>query len=53
MKTTIITPFGLFEYIRTSFGLCNAGQTFQRFMDEAARGLEGVFFLRGRYFSGQ
>ena len=43
MKTTIITPFGLFEYIRIPFGLRNAGQTFQRFMDEVVRGLEGVF----------
>ena len=42
-KTAIITPFGLFEYIRTPFGLRNAGQTFQRFMDEVVRGLEGVF----------
>ena len=43
MKTAIITPFGLFEYIRTPFGLRNDGQTFQRFMDEVVHGLEGVF----------
>ena len=43
MKTAIITPFGLFEYIRTPFRLHNAGQTFQRFMDGVVRGLEGVF----------
>ena len=43
MKTAIITPFGLFEYIRTPFGLRNAGQAFQRFMDEVVCGLEGVF----------
>ena len=43
IKTTIIMPFGLFEYIRTPFGLRNVGQTFQRFMDEVVRGLEGVF----------
>ncbi|GFV94619.1 hypothetical protein TNCV_3826861 [Trichonephila clavipes] len=27
------TPFGLFEFPFTSFGLRNAGQTFQRFID--------------------
>ncbi|QQP55229.1 Putative gag-pol polyprotein [Caligus rogercresseyi] len=42
-KTEIITPFGLFEYVRMPFGLRNVGQTFQRFMDEVTRGLEGVF----------
>ena len=43
MKTAFITPFGFFEYIRTPFGFRNAGQTFQRFMDEVVRSLEGVF----------
>jgi hypothetical protein len=32
-KTAIITPFGLFKYLLTSFGLSNAAQTFQRMMD--------------------
>ncbi|KRZ64132.1 Retrovirus-related Pol polyprotein from transposon, partial [Trichinella sp. T8] len=38
-KTAITTPFGLFEYVRMPFGLRNAAQTFQRFMDEVTRGL--------------
>lgn len=39
-KTTIITPFGLFEFPVMTFGLRNAAQTFQRFIDEVVRGLD-------------
>lgn len=42
-KTAITTPFGLFEFPRMSFGLRNAAQTFQRFMDEILRGLDFAF----------
>jgi hypothetical protein len=42
-KTAIITPFGFFEYLFTSFGLSNTTQSFQRMMDRTTDGLEGVF----------
>lgn len=37
-KTAIITPFGMFEYMRMPFGLRNAAQTFQRFIDQVLHG---------------
>ena len=42
-KTAATTPFGLFNFTRTPFGLRNSGQTFQRFLDHVTRGLDFVF----------
>ncbi len=42
-KTAIITPFGLFEFPFMTFGLRNAAQTFQRFIDEVTRDLPFIF----------
>lgn len=42
-KTAISTPFGLFECPYMSYGLRNAAQTFQRFIDGLVRGLDFCF----------
>ncbi|CAH8533793.1 unnamed protein product [Schistosoma rodhaini] len=42
-KTSVTTPFGLYEFLRMPFGLTNAAQTFQRFIDQVIRGLPGVY----------
>lgn len=36
-KTAITTPFGLFEFLQIPFGLNNAAQTFNRFVDVTHR----------------
>jgi hypothetical protein len=39
----IPTPFELFKAVNTMFGLRNAGQTCQRFVDEITRSLDFVY----------
>ena len=42
-KTAIVTPFGLFEFIRMPFGLKNSAQAFQRLMDTVLRDVPFAF----------
>ncbi|GFU65933.1 uncharacterized protein K02A2.6 [Trichonephila clavipes] len=42
-KTAICTPFGLYEFIRTAFGLRNAAQTFMWFLPSVLWGLDFCF----------
>ena len=41
-KTAITKPFGLFEFLRVPFGLRNAAQSFQRFINHVLHGLHFV-----------
>ncbi|XP_045101292.1 uncharacterized protein LOC123498193 [Portunus trituberculatus] len=48
LKTANITLFGLFVYTRMPFGLKNAAQTFQCFINEVVMGLPFCFALYQR-----
>ncbi|KAE8216955.1 hypothetical protein CF319_g8841, partial [Tilletia indica] len=44
-KTAFRTRFGSFEYLVMPFGLCNAPSSFQRFMNDIFRDLQGVIVV--------
>jgi len=39
-RIAVTIPFGMYEFLHMSFGLRNAAQTFQRFMDGILIGLD-------------
>ncbi|GBN12077.1 Transposon Ty3-I Gag-Pol polyprotein [Araneus ventricosus] len=42
-KTAVITPIGLFEYVFMTFGLRNAAQTMQRYIDSIIRDIPSCY----------
>ena len=42
-KTAVATLFALFKCVKMPFGLRNAAQTFQRFMDQVLRGIPSAY----------
>ena len=44
-KTAFTTPFGLFEWTRMTFGLCNAPATFQQLMNRILKDALGKFVM--------
>ena len=41
-KTAFSSPLGLFQFVRMTFGLVNAGATYERMMRKLLSGMQGV-----------
>ena len=52
-KTATTTPFGLFEFLRITFGMRNTGNTFQRLMDRTLLSLDFAFPCLNNIFINQ
>ena len=48
-KTAIITSFGLYEYLRMSFGLENAAHAFQRLMNTIFQNVDCILVASSPY----
>ena len=44
-KTAITMPFSLFEFLHMPFGICNATQIFQRFIDQVLHNLRFCYVM--------
>ena len=44
LKTAVTTPFSSFYFLAMPFGLRNAAQTFQRFIDTVLRVLDFIYY---------
>ena len=42
-KTTVLTPWGAFQFVKMPMGLKNASQSYQRYMSSVLEGLDGVY----------
>ena len=42
-KTTVLTPWGAYQFRKMAMGLANARQSFQRYIQDVLKGIDGVY----------